>query len=99
MECNTKAFAKPGLPFPLFTDRSCMDALHLVVIGGDDGFLAGKIIVGSAGGNVGGSGDVSHGRGFKARSAKQVECGRQNQRVCFLACWLSGGMHWRHRET
>ena len=76
MEHHAEAFAKAGLPFPLFTRLLGVNTLHLVVISGNDRFLAGEIVVGGASRNVGGAGDVPHGCGFEAGFAKQVEGGR-----------------------
>src|SRR5436309_16085401 len=65
MEHHAEAFAKAGLPFPLVTRLLGVNTLHLVVISGNDRFLAGEIVVSSTEGNVGRAGDIAHGGGFE----------------------------------
>src|SRR5437879_4479226 len=87
MERDAKALAKTGLPFPLFTHLFGVGALHLIVIGGNDCFLAREIIVGSAGGNFGCAGDVAHGSDFEAATAEEFKGSLQDEVSGFLACW------------
>src|SRR5438094_2003144 len=71
---NAEAFAKSGLAFPLFTHLFSVGALHPIVIGGNDRFLAREIVVSSTEGNVGRAGDIAHGGGFEPGFAKQFKC-------------------------
>src|SRR5207249_7383703 len=68
MEHHAEAFAKAGLPFPLVTRLLGVNTLHLIVIGGNDRFLAREIVVSSTEGNVGRAGDIAHGGGFEPGS-------------------------------
>src|SRR5271155_452069 len=52
--------------------------LNVVVIGLDDGFFAGEIVVGGAEGRGRGSGEVAHGDGVEAALAKDAESGGED---------------------
>src|ERR1700687_2509523 len=79
MQQNTQSLAKPRLLFPLFPYPVSMSSLHLLVVSRDDGFLAWKVVVGGACRNLGGAGDVPQGSDFEAATAKELQCGAQDQ--------------------
>src|SRR6266851_3261760 len=81
MQEDAEARATPGVPFPFFPHFFGVPALHLVVIGQNNGFLTGKIVVGGAGGDFGGLANVPHGGDFEPAFAKQFESSLQDQRL------------------
>src|SRR6266849_8612149 len=81
MQEDAEARAKPGVPFPFFPHSFGVPALYLAVIGKNNSFLTGEIVVGGAGGDFGGMGNVPHGGHFEAAFAKQFESSLQDQRL------------------
>src|SRR5690242_3927186 len=79
MECDSETLAKTGLPFPFLAHLFSVSALHLFVIGRDDGFLAGEIVVRSACRDFGRAGNIPHGGDFEAAPTEQTKGSLQNQ--------------------
>jgi len=59
--------------------------LDLVVVGLDDGFFAGEVIVGRAEGDIGGRSQVAHGGGVEAAFAKAMQGGGKDMGPSGLA--------------
>src|SRR5437016_468137 len=70
-----------------------MQALHLVVVGGNDGFFTGKVVVGSAGGYLCSPRDVAYGGNFKTTFPKEFKRRLQNHCLGLLAGGLIGCPH------
>src|SRR6266852_2651085 len=81
MQEDAEAHAKLGAPFPFCPHFFGVPAQHLVVIGKNNGFLTRKIVVGGAGGDFGGLGNVPHGGDFEPAFPKQFQCSLQDQRL------------------
>src|SRR6266849_2689891 len=81
MQEDAEAHAKLGAPFPFCPHFFGVPAQHLVVIGKNNGFLTRKIVVGGAGGDFGGLGNVPHGGDFEAAFPKQFQSSLQDQRL------------------
>src|SRR6185295_17881761 len=58
--------------------------LHVVVVRADDGFLAGKVVVGGAQREIRAGGDVANGGLFEALFPEQAERGLEHHAARFL---------------
>lgn len=61
--------------------------LHVIVIGLNDGFLAGEVVVGGAKGRPGSSGEFAHSGGVEAALTENGQCGRYEMGPSELGLW------------
>src|SRR5215469_11541264 len=87
MESNSQPLEKILFTLGELRGNSCeVIRLDLVIVGLDHGFLAGKVVVSGAKGDVGGFGYFSHRDGVDSALAEQAQSRVENEGPCCLTC-------------